>query len=504
MQDRTLSKTGTLGAGLAAIMMLAGTNAEASSHREAPFITENPKVDATDFYMFRSYEAGRRAYVTFLANYYPLQDPFGGPNYFNLDDNALYEIHIDNDADAVEDITFQFQFQTNFQNIEIPVGTGADMRTVSVPVYNAGPVDMGMTDALNVSQTYSVTMVEGDRRTGTRRPVMSTQGNATFTKPADNVGMKSFPNYENYAQAQIATIDIPGCASPGRVFVGQRNDPFVVNLGQIFDLLNADLAALTGATNCDAAPEQFDDLNDKNVTTFALEVPIDCLTNGTDPVIGAWTTASLRQARVLDPTPTFASTQRVGGAWTQVSRLGHPLVNEVVIGLEDKNMFNASEPSGDTQFIDYVTNPTLPELVELIFPAAGPLAPDVFPRADLVEVFLQGVDGLNRPTSANQVPSEQLRLNTMIEATDPAGQSALGVLGGDTAGFPNGRRPIDDVVDIELRVLFGALLDAGPDVPARDVPLTDCAPTSSETFLNTFPYASSPLPGNAIRVDGEE
>ena len=180
------------------------------------------------------------------------------------------------------------------------------------------------------------------------------------------------------------------------------------------------------------------------------------------------------------------------------------LVQNGGVGLADKNAFNASEPSGDAQFIDYVTHPTLPELVEIIFPSAGPLAPDVFPRTDLVEVFLMGVEGLNRPTEPNPAPSEQLRLNTGIAATAPAGQNSLGVLGGDTAGFPNGRRPVDDVVDAALRVMMGALLPEGPDVPARDVPLTDCAPTSSESFLNTFPYLATPLPGNAIRPDGEE
>ena len=195
----------------------------------------------------------------------------------------------------------------------------------------------------------------------------ATGGSATFDKPVDNIGTKTIPDYAAYAALHVYTVNIPDCATPGKVFVGQRKDPFKVNLGAIFDLVNAPLAVITDSTKINAG---MDKLDDKNVTTLALEVPKACLTaSSTQPVIGGWTTASLRQGRLLDGNPKkgFGTSGVNGGAWTQVSRLGMPLVNEVVIGLPDKDRFNASKPKDDGQFIDYVTNPTLPKLLEVAF-----------------------------------------------------------------------------------------------------------------------------------------
>jgi hypothetical protein len=485
---------GPLLAAAAGVLMLATGPAPswASSHREAPAITAMPKVDATDLYLFRSYEPGREGFVTIVANYLPLQDPYGGPNYFALDPNALYEIHIDSNGDAREDLSFQFRFKETTRDIALMVGG----KSVSIPLIQAGPIDAINPAVQNRRETYQVDVVRGDRR-GQRQPVThASTGAAEFDKPVDFIGTKTFTSasaYAGYANAFIHPVAIPGC-SPGRMFVGQRKDPFAIAVGPIFDLVNLNpLGPTSGAR---------DDLADKNVTSLVLEVPISCLTAGTDPVIGAWTTASLRQGRLLNGNPAAgpnaASVQ--GGAWTQVSRLGMPLVNEVVIGLKDKDRFNASRPSGDGQFADYVTNPTLPALIQTLFPGAP--APTKFPRQDLVVAFLTGVPGLNRP--ANVTPSEMLRLNTAVAPVAPAAQKTLGVLAGDTAGFPNGRRPGDDVVDISLRVAMGVLCTLNDpanfgcvpgDAPAGAAPITDGVLLEATRFGAAFPYLVAPLPG---------
>jgi hypothetical protein len=489
---------GTLGTftavALGCVAALASAPTQASSHREAPFITTQPKVDGTDFYMFRSYEPGRGGYVTLVADYLPLEDPYGGPNYFTLDANALYEIHIDNNGDGREDITFQFRFKNDLHGVALDVGG----KQVPIPLVQAGTVSAGNSAALNVTESYTIEVVRGDRRGGHRAQVSNAaDGSTEFTKPTDFIGTKTFGSIEGYAAyaAQyIYNIRIPGCQTPGRVFVGQRKDPFVVALGPTFDLINLNPL---GPANGNA-----DTLADKNVTAIEMEVPISCLTAG-DPVIGGWTTASLRQGRLLVPKPREGAEHASleGGAWTQVSRLGMPLVNEVVIGLPDKDRFNASRPEDDAQFLTYVTNPTLPALIQTLFPIAR--APTNFPRQDLVAAFLTGVAGLNQPKSVK--PAEMLRLNTAIAPLAKGSQKNLGVLSGDAAGFPNGRRPGDDVVDIELRVAMGVLctLDnkavfgcVPGDAPAGAAPLTDGAFVDDGFFDNAFPYLKTPLPGS--------
>jgi hypothetical protein len=282
------------------------------------------------------------------------------------------------------------------------------------------------------------------------------------------------------------------------VFVGQRKEPFYIAVGKIFDLVNLNpLGPEVGGNR--------NDLEQKNVSTIALEVPTSCLAAAGDPVIGGYTTASVRQGRLANPTPAsgLANASKEGGAWTQVSRLGMPLVNEVVIGLDDKDRFNASRPQNDAQFANYVTNPTLPKLIESLFPAAK--APTNFPRTDLVTVFLKGIKGVNQP--ANVTASEMLRLNTSIAATPAASQSSLGVAAGDNAGFPNGRRPADDVTDLSLRVAMGALcvltgaadaLQVGckpADAPAGGLALTDGVRKTAADYQAAFPYLTTPLSG---------
>nr|WP_145545019.1 DUF4331 domain-containing protein [Variovorax boronicumulans] len=530
-----------------AVLLACAGSAFASSHREAPFITTSPKVDGTDFYMFRSYEGvasggggGRSDYVTLIANYQPLQAPYGGPNYFSLDPNALYEIHIDNNGDGREDLTFQFRFSNQLKGTALPIG-GAN---VAVPLIQTGPVANVADANLNLNETYSLSLVRGDRRKGAMSAVTKADGSRVFEKPVDYIGGKTLGEpaaYEAYAQKHIHTIKVPGCPAgrdEGRVFVGQRQEGFAVNLGPVFDLVNAPAAVLLDPANKDAAGQGGKHVIQKaNVTTLALEVHKDCLTAGNDPVIGGWTTASMRQARLLSGKPGVGhqTSEKAGGAWVQVSRLGNPLVNELVIGLPDKDKFNASSPRDDAQFLNYVTNPTLPALlgVVLVNNPAG-VAPTNLPRTDLATVFLTGITGVNKPTTV--APSEVLRLNTAVAAVPAGEQNRLGVAGEvlrvggpanlaqarDLAGFPNGRRPKDDVVDIALVAMVGGLcvingdgnalgLNGVPGVPSltsackpSSVPLGataanihDAVDQATVPFLTRFPYLNTPNSGSA-------
>jgi hypothetical protein len=491
-------------AALCAVTTIAVTApALASSHREAPFMTTAPKVDASDFYLFNSYEANHADTVVLIANYQPLQDPSGGPNFFEMDPNALYEIHVDNNGDGVEDVTFQFKFQNKLNSVALPIGG----KNVPIPLVQAGVVSAPAATTLNVNETFTLDVVRGPRRsTGNIVHVASPSGGTSFNKPVDNIGNKTVPNYAAYAAQHIYSVNIPGCGA-SKVFVGQRKDPFRVNLAVLFDLVNAPASVITNPALIDAGT---DSLANKNVTTMALEVPRSCLVAGTDPVIGGWTTASLRQGSLLNPTPPsgLQTTAKVGGAWSQVSRLGNPLINEVVIGLPDKDKFNASSPSGDAQFINYVTNPTLPALIEIALGMPN-IAPTNFPRTDLTTVFLTGITGLNQP--ANVKASEMLRLNTAVPSVALANQNRLGVLGGDKAGFPNGRRPHDDVVDIALAAEMGALcvangtgnaLGLGTACTPAAVPLGataaklhDAVDQAVAPLLPAFPYLNTPIPG---------
>ena len=518
----------------ACLLVVAAGSALASSHREAPFITGSPKVDGTDFYMFRSYEGvaangsgGRSDYVTLLANYQPLQSPYGGPNYFQMDPNALYEIHLDNNGDAVEDITFQFRFKNNLKGIPLTIGSAS----VPIPLIQAGAV-ANLNDAnLNVNETYDVKIVRGERRKSLGTALTkSSGGSATFEKPVDNIGTKTIADYPGYAAKHIHNVTIPGCPAgkdQGKVFVGQRQEGFAVNLGTVFDLVNAPASVLLDPANKDAAGNGGKHIIQKaNVTTMAIEVHKDCLSAGSETVIGGWTTASVRQGRLINGSPAAGNdkVEKAGGAWTQVSRLGNPLVNELVIGLPDKDKFNASQPKDDGQFLTYVSNPTLPALLSLVLGAD--VAPKNLPRTDLITTFLTGITGVNKP--ANPKASEMLRLNLAVPAVPFAAQNRLGVAGNalaggtDNAGFPNGRRPKDDVVDIALVAVVGGLcvingdndalkLNSVPGIAgvtsackASSVPLGakaadihDAVDQATVPFLPGFPYLNTPNSGSA-------
>lgn len=495
-----------------------------SSHREAPNITEMPKVDNTDVYSFRSYEPGREGFVTLISNFQPFQEPGGGPNYFTMDPNAVYEIHVDNNGDAVEDLTYQFKFQNTLKN-----GTGitidAGGRQVPIPLRHIGQVTQPDDPELNERERYTINQISGDRRSGTVAAIgNSTSGGASFIKPFDNAGNKSIPDYPAYADQFIYNISIPGCAGGGRVFVGQREEQFAVNLGPIFDLVN--FVPLQGAPDpvYSSGPDTAGGITQNvlnqelieepgdlprgygyNITSIALEVPIACVKGTGNGVIGVWSTASLPQSRLLKPNPTYAAPDTQGGSLVQVSRLGMPLVNEVVIGLPDKDLFNAVKPTQDGALAHYVTNPSFPEILQVLF---GVQAPNNFPRNDLVAAFLTGIASLNQ--LATVTPSEMQRLNTNVNPTPQGSQKTLGVVADDLAGFPNGRRPGDDVVDIVLRVAMGRLCHPVPingtptslglcqpaDAPSGTLAYTDGAPSNASFIMNRFPYLNPGLRGS--------
>lgn len=498
----------------------------AASHREAPGITEMPKVDNTDVYAFRSYEPNREGFVTLIANFQPVQDPGGGPNYYTMDPDAIYEIHVDNTGDAIEDLTFQFRFANTLKNDRgktLTVG-GKDL---PIALRHIGPISAPNDANLGEDESYTVTLVSGNRRSGTRTGVTNASaGGSTFIKPFDNAGNKSVPNYPNYANQFIYNASFPGCSTQGRVFAGQRAEYFAVNLGPIFDLVNfvpiqgsADPVYSSGPAFPGGITQSQDNqelIGKKNVTSIALEVPVACLIGTGNKVIGVWSTASLPQAKLNKPNPTYKSPALYGGAYTQVSRLGMPLVNEVVIGLPQKDLFNAAKPTQDGALADYVTNPTFPAILDALFRAPvnatlgtsfTNLAPTNFPRNDLVATFLTGIATLNQLRTVTG--SEMLRLNTDVTPTPRNNQSPFGVVGNDLAGFPNGRRPGDDVVDIVLRVAMGRLChpvtiagkstDLGlckpTDAPTGLVAYTDGAPSAASNIQDAFPYLNPPLRG---------
>ena len=456
------------------VFVLAASTVMASSHREAPLITEDPAADATDVYVFRSPDAPST--VTLVANYVPFAASQGGPNFFRFSDSVLYEIHVDNNGDGKEDVTYQFRFRT-------------ETRSGNTFLSNTGPVT-SLDDAdLNVRQFYTVSRVDGNRRSGASR-----QLGGEFQVAPWNVGPRSTPNYEaNLAMPAIGTL--PG---GGKVFAGPRDDPFFVDLGSVFDLLALRPIQSLHAINEPGNAAGIDGLKGYNVLSLVLQVPIaDVVQNATNPIIGVWTTAS--RSRVNIRSTGLRPIQNLS-APTQVSRLGMPLVNEVVIPLAFKDFFNSAEPSGDLPlfnanetFRNRILDPEAARLVPILYPGVSvPAAP----RNDIVSVFLTGLDGLNKP--ANVVPAEMIRINLSTPVT--ASPDRMGALAGDTGGFPNGRRLADDIVDIELRVVAGVLVSGFNKQPNNL--LTDGVDANDKLFLATFPYLASPHQGYESKPQG--
>ena len=433
--------------------------ATASSHREAPLISDDPAADNVDVYAFVSPD--RPNTVTLIATYIPFEDPAGGPNYYTFDPTVLYSINVDNNGDAKEDVAYQFRFTKSIAN-------------PNSFLYNTGQLTSLTDPDLNIRQTYSITRwtPSGSTVLGSNVPV-----------PPANIGPRSNPSYP----ATMGVADLPG----GRkVFAGPRDDPFFVDLGSIFDL--AGLRPFNAAHLIPLATAKGEDgVEHYNTHAIAIQVPkTDLLqapnANGN---IGIYASASRQAIRVLNGNGTASSS----GDWIQVSRLGNPLINEVIIPLGQKDFWNASDPKDDSQFLARYTNPELAVLVNLLYPGL-PDTPTTN-RNDLVAVLLTGVPGLNN-TGATQ--ADLLRLNTAIAPT--AQPNALGALAGDFQGFPNGRRLADDVTDIELRavacgygpILAGALglCDLSPNNT-----IADGVNKNEEDFLSRFPYVAAPNQG---------
>jgi len=431
----------------------------ASSHREAPLISEDPVADNTDVYAFQTPDAPNT--TTLIANWIPFEEPNGGPNFFKFGDDVLYQVHVDNNADAVPDITYEWRFTTKVQNSK-------------TFLYATGPISSLDDPDFNVRQTYTLTVVKNGVRTvlGSNLPT-----------PPSNVGPRSTPNYQSLAAQAVRNVS-GGIKS----FAGQRDDPFFFDAGSVFDLLGlrpfnqAHVIPLSTAKGVDG-------LGGFNTHTVALQVPTSELTNGS-PIIGVYSQTKRQQVRVLQPGEPGAPPLQQG-EWVNVSRLGAPLVNEVIIPLGQKDKFNNSDPVNDGQFLSYVQDPEPGRLIPVLYP--GVTVPPA-PRSDLVAIFLTGLPGLNKP--ANVRPSEMLRLNTSIAPSAPIGQgNRLGVLGGDNAGFPNGRRLEDDVIDIELRAVAGAT----PFTPAFNISpnnvLSDGVDTTDVPFRSRFPFLGNPSNG---------
>jgi hypothetical protein len=442
----------TLVAALAALVVAVPLSS-GSSHREAPLTAIDPTGDDTDLYAFTAKDAPDS--ITIASNWVPFEDPAGGPNFYKFDDNAHYYLNIDNTGDGVADIRYLFDFDTKTRDENSFLYT------------NGQPVESTDSPNQNVVQTYSVTREE----VGGGSQVIAKD----LTTPPSNVGPKTIPDYEKVQAGAIHQL--PG---DGKVFAGQREDPFFAALGRIFDTVN-----LTGA-GLGNEGGGVDDLAGYAVQSVVLQVPESDVTADGKPVadekapnavVGVWASTE-RQAISVDG--------KGSGAFSQISRLGNPLVNEVIIPLGQKDRFNRTTPNDDaTNYGKYVLQPQLAAVLNTLFP--GQVNAPEKNRTDIVQAVLQGIPGLNAfPGKAGQNATDTLKLNLGVP---PAAQpNRLGVLADDKAGYPNGRRLTDDVVDIDLQVVAGAL-------KGNKVPLGDGVNQNDVQFLTSFPYLAPPGPG---------
>ena len=430
---------------IALVIGLAPSASQAASHREAPLISLDPTADISDFFMFRSYEAGQDDKIVFIMDVIPGEEPSSGPNYFNFDPNVLYAFNVDNNMDGkADDVRFEFEFKTELRGVNRDLGLF--LSYVALPPITA--LDGPGSEGLGLRQNYTVTMVKGGNRT--------VLGKGLFAVPS-NVGPRTMPDYEALAAQGIYEIK-----NGARVFAGQRDDPFYIDLGAVFDTLNL-------------RDPGTDMLSGFNVHTIALEVPASLLTkDGKEPentafsTLGAYANTYRRSVRVINEEGE-SNRER----WVQVQRLANPLVNEAIIGTKDKDRWNKRDPRSESAFVEYYTNPRLATALEVVFGA------DAQPLLDLRDVLLTYTPG-----NYDRL-SELLRLNISVEPVALADQDPLTVLGGDTAGWPNGRRPIDDVTDVAIRVIGGNnYLSASDAVQANDLALPD-----------TFPFLATPWDG---------
>lgn len=459
---------GAAAAALAAFVVAGASHpARASSHREAPGTSQNPAYDNTDTYLFVS--PTNPDAVTLVGCWWPAEEPSAGPNWFHFDDNIAYRFHVDNDGDAVEEIVYELRFTTQFRN-------------PNTFLYATGPLTSLDDPDWNFRQTYTLTRIDGESGVGSRTVV----GSDLYVPPV-NIGPRTIADYESLVSGAFYTL-----GDGVKVFAGQRDDPFYVDLGAVFDLLG--FRVIPGNQG-----EGVDGLGGYNCQAIVLEVPIAMLTrdgsNPSDPgaaaaVLGMWATSARK--RTAEAAPLDGAPGPVPGLFQQVSRLGMPLVNEVVIPLGKKDLFNRSRPGLDGQFLAHVLHPELAATIEALYGVTVPHGD----RCDLVAAFLTGIPGLNQPPGV--VPGEMIRLNVAIKPDDVP-DSRFGVLGGDLDGFPNGRRLADDVVDIEERVvagvLYGAFCDPSFEPHALAGSLGDGVDQNDMPFLAEFPYLSTPHQG---------
>jgi len=509
---RGLLTTATAGALAVSLLFNGPTNkpAQASSHREAPLITADPLADNTDVYAFRSYEAGRGGFVTLIANWIPFEEPSGGPHFYRFDDTVLYEIKIDNTGDGVEDITYQFTFNTIFVNGDSVLGLAAPnealagTRPLEPVVQGLEPLITSLTDPdLNEKQFYTVRVAQGPTNGMVRGTILASN---VPTAPS-HVGIRTtgtdgeLGTYEsNLGLPAVRTL-----ASGARVFAGQRDEGFYLDVGGLFDTINYASGGISETGGIDG-------LAGFNVNTIAFEAPIQVLTGTatpptsvTDPdaVIGVWATASRQTTRVIRPTVGRGRGITLNaGPFRQVSRLANPLVNELVVPLRLKDTFNATTPATDAVLAPFILDPQLPRLIQAVLAADANPANNINipppPRNDLVLIFATGIPAGLIPGFTNFLsdgqPHEMQRLNVAIP---PSGSpSRLGLLGGDLAGYPNGRRVFDDVPAITQRAAVGGT----PLTPAFNVfpnnMISDGVSDNDVPYLNRFPYLGVPQSGN--------
>jgi hypothetical protein len=466
-----------------------------SSHREAPAISQDPVADNADTYAFVSPDDPTT--VTIITNYVPLEGPPGGPNFFEFGDDVLYSIYVDNDGDALPEIEYQFQFQTTLQNED-------------TFLYNTGPIGSLTDPNWNKRQLYSVSVVRAKQRGrgygygfggyggyGGYGNVLAND----LACPPCNIGPRSTPNYDALAAAAVHQLP-----SGETVFAGQRNDGFFVDLGAIFDL--GDIRELSGLHLIKTAPSaSVDPLKTLNIHTIAIKVPIRMLTrDGSAPtnaasalaVLGIWGGASRRKVQIRDDN---GNGTQGAGPWVQVSRLGNPLFNEVIVPIGDKDRWNALDPIEDVAFEQYVNQPELARLLPVLYPNEFPhLAAYTKNRADLHAILLTGIPSGIVPGFQNFTgphPADMLRLNVAIKPTT-SNPNALGVVGGDLAGYPNGRRVFDDVVSIELKAIAGAtipLVDPTYSVDGAVAAVSSYLTPGAGRYQTTFPYLGTPHDG---------
>jgi hypothetical protein len=455
-----------------------------SSHREAPAISQDPVADNADTYAFVSPDDPTT--VTIITNYVPLESPPGGPNFFEFGDDVLYSIFIDNDGDTFPNVTYQFRFRTTFQNPD-------------TFLYNTGPIGSLDDPNWNKRQLYSVHVIHSHHDENHERDGGGDLLGENLACPPCNVGPRSTPNYDDLAEAAVHHLP-----SGETVFAGQRNDGFFVDLGAIFDLGDIRPIQNLHLIPTPAAPS-VDPLASMNIHTIAIKIPIAKLTRNhsrpTDPstpiaVLGIWGGASRRKVQVRDEYEVKES-----GPWVQVSRLGNPLFNEVIVPVGDKDRWNALDPSDDKEFVEYVEHPELAKLLPILYPGAFPnLAGLTADRADLQAILLTGIPSGIVPGFQNFTgprPADMLRLNVAIPPTT-SNPNALGLIGGDRAGFPNGRRVFDDVVSIELKAIAGAtypLVNPSYTPDAAVGAVSSYLTPGNGRYQSTFPYLGTPHDG---------